>query len=68
MSAFVLTLFPDGKALLTTEQDLTQQAVRELREMFKAWQETPNGLAVMSARVEYTTSVEIELPEVEVPA
>lgn len=56
-----LTLFPDGRALITADEDLTHDAVAHIREMFERWKDTPDGVAILQARVEHATSVELDL-------
>ena len=63
MSAFVLTVRPDGNMLLTTEERLSQGMADRFTEQFERWSATPNGVAVIGdCRVQHAVSIEISLP------
>jgi hypothetical protein len=64
MSNFVLTVFPDGKCLITTEQNIGAADAALILQRFREWQKKPESVAVMAnCRVQHAKSVEIELPE-----
>lgn len=65
----VLTLLPDGRGIVTCDQDMTQSEARGLVEGFRAWRDTPAGMLIIAnCRVEdRITSVDLELPIEVVP-
>lgn len=63
MSAFVLTVFPEGQMILSTEDHLSSEASKVIRAHFEEWRATPEGVAILAdCRVQHATSVEIVLP------
>jgi hypothetical protein len=61
-SPFVLTIFPDGRAILTTEEELTPETADRVRAAFEQWRSEPKGVAILSGRVEHAESLVIDLP------
>lgn len=60
---FTLTVFLDGRALLTSEDDLTVNEYEQIKATWDQWKDSPDGLAVISrCSVQHVESVEIELP------
>ena len=63
MSTFTLTVFPDGKLLLTTKDYLDESSARRILDLFKAWQETPTNqvLMVPDTEVMHARSFDVDL-------
>jgi len=62
--ALKLTLFllPDGKGVLSTEEQLSQAAAEELRYQYKRWAESDAGLIILSeCRVQRISELALEL-------
>lgn len=55
-----LTVFPDGKAILSTPENLTQQTALLIREAWDAWK-TGDGHALIIGNTDVVHSTEIEL-------
>ena len=63
---FTLTIFPDGRALLSTPHSLSPEEAQAIRKQWELWKYTEKGLAIIAeCEVQHATSVEIDL---EVPA
>ena len=61
MSKFVLSLLPDGKAILTTEDELTQRQAAEVGEAYKRWHETGGIAVIAECRVQRIDTIELLL-------
>ena len=60
---FTLTIFEDGRALLTTPDDLAPDTAKAISDAWDHWKKTDKGMAVIaSCEVQHAASVEIELP------
>ena len=60
---FTLTVFPEGRMILSTESDLTGDEAQLVMAIFDDWRNDPDGVAFIAAcRVEHAASVELELP------
>jgi hypothetical protein len=57
---FVLTVLP-----LSTERELSPREITAIRAGFEQWRDTPDGVVILSARVEHATSFDIDLPAAE---
>ena len=64
---FTLTVFPDGKLILTTEDQLTDDTARRVIHLFKRWKELPENevLVIPGTRVQHATSIEVDPGEME---
>ncbi len=63
MSRFTLTLFPDGRMILSTTANIAPDNAAALVEQWKAWRETPEAVAIITeCDVQHATSIEIDLP------
>jgi len=60
---FTLLVLPDGRGLLTTEEDMDEDEARATRDAFNTWRESDAGIAVIaSCHVEKVTSIDLDLP------
>jgi hypothetical protein len=58
----VLSLLPDGRGVLTTEDTLSQEAAQVIKDAWKLWAASDKGIAVISqCRVERVTEIELQL-------
>lgn len=63
VTRFTLTVFADGQMLLSTEQTISVDEARQVREAFDRWRAEPQGVAVIAeCEVQHATSIAIDLP------
>ena len=59
---FTLTIFPDGRALLSTPNHLSPEEAEVVRRQWELWTYTDKGMAIITdCEVQHAKSVEIEL-------
>lgn len=59
---FTLTIEPNGRALLSTPDELDPDEVKRLTHAWDEWKQTPQGLAIVtSCEIELVHSHEIDL-------
>ena len=63
MSTFLLTVFPDGKLLLTTKDYLDETSARRILDLFERWQSSSSGtpFLIPDTRVQHAVSLEVDL-------
>ena len=68
MSTFTLTVFPDGRLILTTPEYLDSENAKRILEMFEKWRDSPVAraqLVIPDCEVQHATSIEVDLEGVE---
>jgi hypothetical protein len=61
MNKFVLSLLPDGAAILTTEDELSQREAREISLAWRQWHDNGGVVIIGECRVQHIDSIELEL-------
>lgn len=61
---FTMTVFPDGRVILSTPEALTPKVADTVRRAWADWRKTPDAmLLIQECLVQHATSVSIDLPE-----
>ena len=63
MGLFTLTVFPDGRMMLTTDDLLTPETARQIADLFDRWMqdEAHRVLVIPDTKVQHATSFEVDL-------
>lgn len=62
MTRYLLTVLPDGRAILSTELPMTPAEADGLKQALERWRTTDKGVAILAnTRVEHATSIELDL-------
>lgn len=60
---FTLTVFPDGRILLTTEDYLDEEQAKKALALFESWRsvDPPRPMLLSDCRVQHATSFDVDL-------